>query len=260
MPTQAQAIGSRALSTSQRSFSSSSPAYSQDGHLPSLQINKADSTISLNIPKGSKYYRPHQSTTSLHPIWLRDNCPCPECIHPSTRQKLHASSQVPLDIAVTSHRVLPEGLELTWSKGLDEVGEWEEPAKAQPGHTSLYSWDMVLGSYGGSPTEHRQNTRMNHKSILWDEALMKEKVLWLDYDEYLNTREGLHKGLKHLQEYGLFFLRGVPTKDDEIATAAERIGHLRHTFYGRTWDVKSVPNAKNIAYTNLNLGLHMDLL
>ena len=156
--------------------------------------------------------------------------------------------------------MLPEGLELTWSKGLDEVGDWEEPAKAQPGHTSLYSWDMILGSYGGSPTEHRQNTRMNHKPILWDEAMMKEKVLWLDYDEYLNTREGLHKGLKHLQEYGLFFLRGVPTKDDEIATAAERIGHLRHTFYGRTWDVKSVPNAKNIAYTNLNLGLHMDLL
>ncbi|KAG0356705.1 hypothetical protein BG005_004353 [Podila minutissima] len=259
LPIQAQKIGSRALSTSQPSFSSS-PAHSQDRDLPSLQINKTDSTITLAIPKGSKYYRPHQPTTSLHPIWLRDNCPCPACIHPSTRQKLHASSQVPLDITITSHRVLPEGLELTWSKGLDDVGDWEEPAKSQPGHKSLYSWDMVLGSYGGTPTEHRQRTRMNHEPILWDEAMMKERVLWLDYDEYLNTREGLHKGLKHLQEYGLFFLRGVPTKDQEVATVAERIGHLRHTFYGRTWDVKSVPNAKNIAYTNLNLGLHMDLL
>lgn len=101
---------------------------------------------------------------------------------------------------------------------------------------------------------------MNHKPILWDEAMMKNKVLWLDYQEYMNTPEGLLKGLKHLQDYGLFFLKGVPTEDQEVATAAERIGHLRHTFYGRTWDVKSVPNAKNVAYTNLNLGLHMDLL
>jgi alpha-ketoglutarate-dependent taurine dioxygenase len=39
-----------------------------------------------------------------------------------------------------------------------------------------------------------------------------------------------------------------------------RIGNLRDTFYGRTWDVKSVPEAKNVAYTAQYLGLHMDLL
>lgn len=119
---------------------------------------------------------------------------------------------------------------------------------------------MILGSYGGSPSDHRQETRMNHPHVLWDDKSMQENVLWLTYDEYMNTSEGLLKGLKQLQDYGLFFLKGVPTKDQEVATVAERIGHLRHTFYGRTWDVKSVPEAKNIAYTNLNLGLHMDLL
>lgn len=31
-------------------------------------------------------------------------------------------------------------------------------------------------------------------------------------------------------------------------------------FLGLTWDVKSIPDAKNIAYTSLKLGLHMDLL
>ncbi|CAG8432769.1 502_t:CDS:2 [Diversispora eburnea] len=40
----------------------------------------------------------------------------------------------------------------------------------------------------------------------------------------------------------------------------ERIGTIRSTFYGKTFDVISIPGAKNIAYTNLSLGLHMDLL
>ncbi|KAF9926063.1 hypothetical protein FBU30_004284 [Linnemannia zychae] len=228
--------------------------------LPTVQLTNDQTTVSIHPPSGSKYYRSHQPSTTHNTLWLRDNCPCPDCIHPTTRQKLHASTQVPLDIGVTSHRVLPEGLEIVWSKGLEDVGDWEALEKAQPGHRSIYPWEMILGTYGGTPTEHRAESRMNHRPILWDQELMKSKVLWLDYNEYMNTPEGLLKGLKHLQEYGLFFLEGVPTKDQEIAVAAERIGHLRHTFYGRTWDVKSVPNAKNVAYTNLNLGLHMDLL
>ncbi|KAG0044521.1 hypothetical protein BGZ83_010260 [Gryganskiella cystojenkinii] len=228
--------------------------------LPTITIAKDSASVMVTPPPSSKYYRPHQPSTTLNPIWLRDNCPCPKCIHPSTRQKLHASSQVPLDITVSSVQVYPEGLELTWSKGLEDVGDWEEPAKAKPGHTSLYPWEMILGSYGGTPSEHRQETRMNKDPVLWDEKNMKDNVLWLSYEEYMNTPEGLLKGLQHLQDYGLFFLKGVPTNDQQVATVAERIGHLRHTFYGRTWDVKSVPEAKNIAYTNLNLGLHMDLL
>ncbi len=31
-------------------------------------------------------------------LWLRDACQCPRCVHPTTRQKLHRSSDFPLDI------------------------------------------------------------------------------------------------------------------------------------------------------------------
>lgn len=248
--------GARSIHTSYTTSSSATAPFTTES-LPTVNL-KDNTTIEIQSPTGSKYHRSHP--TKLNTLWLRDNCPCPECIHPSTRQKLHASTQVPLDIGVTSYKGTPEGLEVVWSKGLEDVGDWEAPEKSQPGHKSVYPWEMVLGSYGGTPTEHRAESRMNHAPILWDAELMKSKVLWLDYNEYMNTPEGLLKGLKHLQDYGLFFLEGVPTEDQEVANAAERIGHLRHTFYGRTWDVKSVPDAKNVAYTNLNLGLHMDLL
>ena len=41
---------------------------------------------------------------------------------------------------------------------------------------------------------------------------------------------------------------------------ANIMGELRNTFYGLLWDVRSKAGARNIAYTNLDLGLHMDLL
>ncbi|KAF9904324.1 hypothetical protein EC991_002830 [Linnemannia zychae] len=256
--------GARTIHTSYTTCSfatSTSTASSEEqSSLPTVQLTKDNTTFEIQPPHGSKYHRSTQSKTTLNTLWLRDNCPCPECIHPTTRQKLHASTQVPLDVGVSSYKVSDEGLEVVWDKGLEDVGDWEAPEKSQPGHRSLFPWEMVLGSYGGTPTEHRRESRMNHSPILWDEKLMKSKVLWLDYNEYMNTPEGLLKGLKHLQDYGLFFLEGVPREDQEVAVAAERIGHLRHTFYGLTWDVKSVPDAKNVAYTNLNLGLHMDLL
>ena len=41
---------------------------------------------------------------------------------------------------------------------------------------------------------------------------------------------------------------------------ARLFGEIRPTFYGLVWDVKNKRNSKNIAYTNLNLGFHMDIL
>ncbi|KAG0230215.1 hypothetical protein BGW42_001082 [Actinomortierella wolfii] len=265
-PTQRQAA-TRTFSTATKQFnihqdtaSATSHKHDPSSNMPTVELSDDKTTLKLTPPPSSGYYRAHAPTTMLDALWLRDNCPCEACIHPSTRQKLHTSSQVPLDITISSLESHPAGLKLTWSKGLEDVGEWEDPAKGQPGHVSFYPWEMILGSYGGSPAEHRATARMNHAPKLWDTTVMEKNVLWLDYKEYMETPQGLLKAVKHLQDYGLFFLKNVPTNDDEVATAAERIGHLRHTFYGRTWDVKSVPNAKNIAYTNLNLGLHMDLL
>jgi hypothetical protein len=42
----------------------------------------------------------------------------------------------------------------------------------------------------------------------------------------------------------------VPSGEESVINIGTRIGPLRDSFYGRTWDVKSVPNAKNVAYTH----------
>src|SRR5258708_39158224 len=40
--------------------------------------------------------RPGQRLTLL---WLRDHCPCPDCQHPETRQRLHDTRAIPAGLA-----------------------------------------------------------------------------------------------------------------------------------------------------------------
>ncbi|KAK5714790.1 hypothetical protein LTR17_017037 [Elasticomyces elasticus] len=66
--------------------------------------------------------------------------------------------------------------------------------------------------------------------------------------------------VKQLKTQGLVFITGVPDVEQSVAAIGERIGPIRDTFYGRTWDVRTVPNAINAAYTSADLGFHTDLL
>ncbi|KAL7420304.1 hypothetical protein Q5752_005273 [Cryptotrichosporon argae] len=78
----------------------------------------------------------------------------------------------------------------------------------------------------------------------------------------------LHRLLVQLQRFGIVILRGVPTTHTAdadctlrhfVRALAQGEG-LRNTFYGATWDVMNRRDSRNVAYTDLNLGLHMDLL
>jgi alpha-ketoglutarate-dependent taurine dioxygenase len=95
---------------------------------------------------------------------------------------------------------------------------------------------------------------------IWNKELITRELQYVNYHDYMATIDGLYRALTQLYFYGLLLIREVPESQESVANIANRIGTLRDTFYGRTWDVKSVPEAKNVAYTAQYLGLHMDLL
>ncbi|KAK5737269.1 hypothetical protein LTR17_006881 [Elasticomyces elasticus] len=66
--------------------------------------------------------------------------------------------------------------------------------------------------------------------------------------------------VKQLKTQGLMFITGVSDVEQSVAAIGERIRPIRDTFYGRTWDVRTVSNAINAAYTSADLGFHTDLL
>ncbi|KIJ16447.1 trimethyllysine dioxygenase [Paxillus involutus ATCC 200175] len=180
--------------------------------------------------------------------WLRDSCQCPSCVHPSTLQKLHRSSDILADI-----RPAPDGLTAT-TDGVHV--RWID------GHESFHSFSF-LKRYSSS-TELSKFHR-DAEQIPWNAlSISRAETLYIQYKD-LTRPSRLLSAITQLTQFGLLFITGVPKEQTsnetcELRKLANTFGELRSTFYGELWDVKNLRNSRNIAYTNLDLGLHMDLL
>jgi len=64
--------------------------------------------------------------------------------------------------------------------------------------------------------------------------------------------------LTRLLQDGLAFLSGVPVQETALLEAMPVVGRVLETNYGLTFDVRSVPQPENLAYSDLGLGLHTD--
>jgi alpha-ketoglutarate-dependent taurine dioxygenase len=64
--------------------------------------------------------------------------------------------------------------------------------------------------------------------------------------------------LTRLLQDGLAFLEAVPATESAILEVAPLVGRVLETNYGDTFDVRSVPQPENLAYSDLGLGLHTD--
>lgn len=193
------------------------------------------------------------NNTTFPYIWLRDSCQAPESINPSTGHKLHCTSDIPLDIAPIEGgggvRVTDTGLEILWNDGRRSVLEkqWLE-RYASPAAEEKFHWDDTF------------------KIQPWTRAsISSSSTLFIPYLDILSSDEELVKAMEQLAKYGLLLIRGVPneeTSDErcELKRLAERFGEMRKTFYGLVWDVVKLKDGRNVAFTNLPLGLHMDLL
>ncbi|KAG9308312.1 hypothetical protein JVU11DRAFT_12076 [Chiua virens] len=159
--------------------------------------------------------------------WLRDSCQCPSCVHPSTSQKLHISSDIPADIRPT-----PDGLTTT-AKGVHI--RWTD------GHVSFYE-AAFLERYASSST--RLRFHRDTDQIHWDaSSIAQTPDLYVPYTELVEPRR-LLDAINQLTQYGLLFVTGVPnqhTANDtcELRALANIFGELRTTFYGELWDVKN---------------------
>jgi len=180
--------------------------------------------------------------------WLRDSCQCPSCVHPSTLQKLHRSSDIPVNV-----RPVPGGLTTT----ADGVRiRWID------GHESFYG-SAFLERYSSPP--ELQRFHLYVEQTHWSaSSISRAPDLYIPYKELIEPSR-LLDAINQLTKYGLLLVTGVPneqTSNDacELRKLANVFGELRTTFYGELWDVKNVRNSRNIAYTNLDLDLHMDLL
>ncbi|KAF4535987.1 Taurine catabolism dioxygenase TauD/TfdA [Lasiodiplodia theobromae] len=215
------------------------------GNRQKLHRVEASETVEFGVPVGSSGLT---YPAKMDAVFARDSCTCPMCVDPSSKQKQFQTSDIPANIKATS-TLDPEKqtLEVTWTNDIpgfpkDHVTRFDLKPASVSCKDSVYH-----------PLEPKNR-------LVWDGKTIAEKNKWISYDRYMKDELVLHEALEQLGRYGLVFLTGVPDSEKSVEHIVSRIGILKDTFYGRTWDVKSIPNAKNIAYTHQYLGLHMDLM
>jgi gamma-butyrobetaine dioxygenase len=227
-----------------------------DQHQWSATSNGSTITISSETS-------PAQMTLPLN--WLRDNCVCPKCLQPSTQQRLHKSSDFFSSDAMVGTRA-------EMRTEADEVGlfvEWTgkhayETTGSNTHVSSFYPLKKLARGLASSQYT-RQDPTFFPITTWKQEGLLASPTLRVPYADFKASPTAMHAALSQVVSHGLVVLTGVPTDTTEDATcelrrAMEQIGEIRNTLYGETWDVKAIKDSKNIAYTDVDLGFHQDLL
>lgn len=187
-------------------------------------------------------------------LWLRDSCPCHLCVDPNSGQKNFSTTDLPETPRIDTAQLEDDGsLRVVWAN--DPVSGGSQHISVYPAATVKYlqKWDRA------PMYQHSPGAR-----LLWDrhmfEGFLAQGRAKIDYQDWMDGGDQFWRALNDLRELGLIFVRGVPSDEEAVERIAKQIGPLQETFYGRTWDVRSKPNAENVAYTSQFLGLHQDLL
>jgi gamma-butyrobetaine dioxygenase len=163
----------------------------------------------------------------FHPLWLRDNCPCPECRHESGQRLLDT-------------RALPDDLEVVAVDGCT--------VSFSDGHESVFDPDWLRAHAAEPPVRRRR---------LWS-AEIQDTLPVARFDDVTEGGPALRDWLASVDELGFAILTGGPTEPETVTRVAGLFGFVRETNYGRLFDVKTVVNPTNLAFTGLGLGAHTD--
>ncbi|MGI9476084.1 MAG: TauD/TfdA family dioxygenase [Hyphomicrobiaceae bacterium] len=175
-------------------------------------------------------------------LWLRENSPDPQTIHPLSREMLLDPLDIPSDIAPAEASVADNGsLQVVWSHG---------------GLVSAYhpGWLRAHACFEDDWTAVQPSTTV----VTWHAASLSEPPTFNGADALRNESVYL-QWLEALHDYGLARLEGLPLGQGTLAEVVERIGPMRETNFGRTFDVVVTADPNSNAYTTAALVQHMDL-
>ena len=161
-------------------------------------------------------------------LLLRDACSCPLCVHESTNQRLFSTADIPATLQArnVNHNTAQDSVTIKWSN--DAAGYNGE-------HSTTFDIAALrqLSQTGTFP--------VSCETPFGSPALWSEKRLEIpdyDYDLYMQDDRALFQLMKQLHTHGLAFVTDIPSKESSLATIATRMGPIKDTFYGQTWDGK----------------------
>ncbi len=172
-------------------------------------------------------------------MWLLDSCP--SGFHPQTGERSFDLLSVPDAPLLRSAQILADGrLELRWEHAT-------EPSHFDAGWLAVHRPGEQRSDSATVPHQYWKATdlpdgapRHAGQAILQDDAAL---LAWLT----------------DTKKYGLTIVHGIEGQGEASMAIARRIGFLRETNFGQTFEVVNKADPNNLAYTSLALYLHTDL-
>jgi gamma-butyrobetaine hydroxylase len=172
----------------------------------------------------------------FHYLWLRDNCPTNR--HRDNNQRL-------VDIRAMPADSWPAAASLTGDNHL--AIDWHN----QDHHSRFPLAWLRTHCYSAPPPPKPP------APILWNASLI-DALPAASYNAVTSDPQALARWLSFVRDYGFALLHDLPPQNGTVAKVAELFGYIRQTNYGRIFDVKTVSQPNNLAYTGLALPLHTD--
>ncbi|XP_063855501.1 gamma-butyrobetaine dioxygenase-like [Scylla paramamosain] len=197
-----------------------------------LSQTKPGTTIAaVNLLQDQKMLqvRWEDSSVESYPyIWLRDNCQCPNCYHPFSQARRVMLKDLDLSVACVDVKVsnAGEGVKMLWADG----------------HQGTYDahWLQERAFRGPKPEPRDRECRLRQQLVLHDD-------------------HALLTFLESMEVMGVAVVSDVPCEKDQIYSFAKRIGRLKSTPYGETFNMQTRMNPNNLAFTDDCLDMHTDL-
>ncbi len=171
-------------------------------------------------------------------LWLRDNLP--EDRDPHNGQRLVDIADLPEQPRIRSAVARDGAVRIDWER------------EAPPASFGL-DWLATMHH------SHRQPAELDTHRWLQGAMLdASQRFAWASFAAARSDQSVRLAWLRRLLQDGIAFLREVPRTEAAILDATEPLGRVLETNYGQVFDVRSVPQPENLAYSDLGLGLHTD--
>ncbi|WP_088310926.1 TauD/TfdA family dioxygenase [Novosphingobium sp. B 225] len=177
------------------------------------------------------------SRTTYPTIWLRDNCPAG--LHPQTHERLLDLLSLDPSPQLLSAEISGEHVRLIYADS----------------HVSLMPLTLLAANQPGLPA-------IDPAAItpqLWHANLTPAGIPRFHADAVLADDSALRDWMVQTASYGLSIVDRLEDRHGAGVEVAQRVGFLRETNFGTTFEVISMPDPNNLAYTSVALPLHTDL-
>lgn len=198
-------------------------------------ITQRTSRVRIAGPTELVLERADGRSEPLHPLWLRERCSDAASIDLRTQQRLQDPSDFDPSLRLTAvSQPAPGIFQVTFSDG----------------HQASFTAADILEEAALAAGSHDIPA-----ARLWDGSLTElPRARWCAEP----ADAELASWLESFLSFGFIVFEGVPTEPGTVLKVGAQFGFTRETNFGALFDVRSTPNANDLAYTSIALDPHTD--